>query len=279
MKKILYVSFTCLLISSIDAAGYRKDPECKNLYYRDGMTYHDARQPKENTLIAWDLNGVIFDKAFSSLPTIFNEIRSKKGWGYAFRLARAARTLNSERSIINSDGKKEKLCWDAVLTQHEVATDPLSQYVEDMRMATTRVNKLNLGMAHLITTLHDAGHHNHILSNMGQNVLNVIIEHMKKHQADYNMSKSEFSYFMQFLKDKNHSFISSAKNNWVTKPNPEAYKKFLSKNKVLGKKIFIDDKRANCIAAIEKGNFDFAIQFKGEANLEHILFDILNIKR
>ena len=160
----------------------------------------------------------------------------------------------------------------------DYGNDPLYSYIANIRMATTRINVLNIPMTHLLYNLHNQGHHPHVFSNMGKNVLQSIVTSLEKHQPT-GLNKEEFSYILSFLKNKTHSFISSQQNDWVIKPNPKTYEHFLGKNKtVKGKKIFIDDKKQNVIAAIENG-FDFAILYKNTENLNHILFEILQLKR
>ena len=294
MKKIIYGSLLFLLAHNMQskqvktktpatkkaAVCYRQDPEFSNLYYKREMTLQEAREEKNNCLLGIDMNGVLFDKNKKAIPAIMQMIVKKKGFIYAGKLLFASRTLNSERTIINKEGKKIKLCWDAVLSKHENPNDPLQPYVEDMRMATTKVNKLNIDMAHLLYMLHEHGHHNYVFSNMGCNVLATLTNNLEKNQPSLDeLSQDQFSYLIKFLKERSHSFISSQKNNWITKPDPATYKSFLNKNKNhKNGRIFIDDKRENVIAALENG-FDFAIVYKNPKDLERILFEILHLKR
>ncbi len=292
MKRIIKASVFLLLtcISFIEAKvpkkknktipvkAYRCDIEYPNLIYPRTTTFQEAREVKETALLAFDLNDVVFSKNMSVIPEVINEIRKKKGFLYTIRLGVNAKKLNKERVFINSDGKKEKKSFDSILTKHDCPNDPCQQYIDDLRMAMVRVNNFNPPMVKLLYELHISGHHNYMFSNIGKNVLNAIIKNLSCNKPSLDViTHNEYLYFMTFLKNTNHSFITGPENNWIVKPNPDTYTIFLNKHtKKKKNRIFIDDKKENVIAAIENG-FDFGIVYKNPQDLTKILYNVLHL--
>lgn len=234
----------------------------------------DASLAKEKqACFAWDLNDVLFEKKIKP-TTLLKHIHQEVGILKTPKLGWKIFRLWKKKKKLQKEGKPEGSSWDGLFTLY-AKNDP--QAVVFFRNLVRKINVLNPQMVKLMKQLSDNGHTHGVLSNMGQNILNVQIDHLTTLPTQNHELKT---FFLDFLINKKHNIISSAENSWITKPNPNMYKLFLEKNKDRGQiTIFIDDKIENVQAAITHG-FDVGIHYplgSTPTQLKNLLHTELNI--
>lgn len=241
MKKVLLSLFLCTI--SLNAV---------TALYKAGF---DASQAQDKqACFAWDLNDVLFKKQIK-LTALLNHIHQEIGILKAPKMSWKIFTLWRKKKQLKKASKSEGYSWDGLFTLYG-KNDPKT--VAFFRNFVRKINVLDAHMVKLMKQLATNGHTHGVLSNMGQNMLNVQINYLKSIPAQDPDLKE---FFLDFLNYDKHNVIASPENNWITKPNPKIYQFFLEKNKDHGQiTIFIDDKLENVQAAITSG-FDVAIHY------------------
>lgn len=241
------------------------------MLYRQGF---DASQAQgKQTCFAWDLNDVVFEKQVTPSKLI-KHIHRKQGLLKAPKIAWKFFKLWKKKKKLKKQGNPEGLSWDAVFTRY---SDKDPKLIDFLRNFVMQINVLDTPMVKLMRQLSNNGHTHGVLSNMGQNMLNVQIAHLKTLEpTDHGLK----IFFLDFLQYDQHNVIASPENNWLTKPNPKMYQLFLEKNKERGEMtIFIDDKLENVQAALNNG-FDVGIHYptgSTSSQLKKLLHTELNL--
>lgn len=261
MKKVL-LSFLFFCTISINAA---------TLLYRQGFDASQAQN--KQACLAWDLNDVVFEKQIAPSKLI-KHIHREQGLLKAPKIALKFYKLWRKKKKLKKQGNPVGLSWDGIFTRYS-ANDP--KLIAFLRNFVMQINVLDTPMVKLMKELSSNGHTHGVLSNMGQNMLNVQINHLKTlPTSDHGLK----IFFLDFLQYDKHNVIASPENNWLTKPNPKMYKLFLEKNKDRGQMtIFIDDKLENIEAALKNG-FDVGIYYptgSTSSQLKKLLHTELNI--
>lgn len=261
MKKVL-LSFLFFYTISINAV---------TILYRPSFDAFQAQG--KQACFAWDLNDVLFEKQIKP-SALFKHIHREVGISKTPKLAWKIFKLWKKKKKLKKEGKPEGSSWDGLFTLYG-QNDPKT--VAFFRGFVRKINSLDSRMVKLMRQLSNNGHTHGVLSNMGQNMLNVQIDHLKSIPTKDHGLKV---FFLDFLHDDKHNVIASPENNWLTKPNPNMYRLFLEKNKERGQiTIFIDDKLKNVQAAVNSG-FDVGIHYptgSKSAQLEKLLHTELNI--
>ncbi len=261
MKKVL-LSLLFLCAISLNAA---------KILYRDGF---DATQAQnKQACFGWDLNDVLFEKQIKP-STLFKHIHREAGILKTPQLTWKFFKLWKKKNKLQKEGLAEGSSWDGLFTLYG-KNDPKT--VVFFRGFIRKINALDSRMVKLMEKLSHNGHTHGVLSNMGQNMLNVQIDHLKTVPTEDHGLKV---FFLDFLGYDKHNVIASPENNWITKPNPTMYQLFLEQNRNCGQiTIFIDDKLKNVQAAVTSG-FDVGIHYpigSTPAQLEKVLLTELKI--
>lgn len=223
---------------------------------------------KPNCAIFWDLNSVVFTKDTSprNIARMIRALMKEKGVRYTLRALAKFGKLWRKKKKLKKAGDNRGFVWDAMFTEME-KTDP--ELAKFLRRFSQMANNLEGFMADLLFDLKNAGHHNAVLSNMGQGLLDVQVDLIKKQKQT-----PAVRYVLEFLQDNVHKTIASKDNGWMHKPNADIYEIALKRNKDVIKKdtikIFIDDKECNCVAAVKNG-FDVAIICDNQHDIKPIL--------
>ncbi len=220
-----------------------------------------------NALIAWDLNGVIFKKEYY-LPSLMYQlaVTEKYGWFFTFKAFTAFTKLMRHKQQLKQSNDPRGWVFDAMFQTLETSSAQEQRYAQLLRKFTEQVNVLNYQTVELIKELTTNGHTSVILSNMGQGLVDALINSLtrKLEKRTAGPKKREaINFIIEFLSDSQRHVIASAKNNWLHKPLRKSYRTCLNKNQSNDKqlKIILDDKLSNITAGLAEGLFDIGILF------------------
>lgn len=186
----------------------------------------------ENTIIIFDLHEVLFERYKTAIAYNVIKLASKGMWYYMFNPFFWA---------------KAKSLYSKGLIWEQIYKDLVKEYPDLARFEKDFINIVNshypvAPMVDILKKLKEKGYKIFLLSNIGEDVYK---DHEKKFKEIMNLFDG--------------IYIPTRKNNYLHKPNPEFYKKFIQflKEKNLDKKqkIFIDDLKENLDAALK---FDIA---------------------
>ena len=281
MKKFLSVFLIGALVSSgLQAADINilTHPDHPNILYKEGINLDSE---KRDCVMGWDLNSVVFTKDTSArnIMRMLGSLRQQEGLWYVLWAGTRFGALWTEKKTLKRANDPRGFVWDAMFTDLAGRGSTAAEQAENKKLAnhlrtfSQQANSLHEGVADLLHGLNAAGHRNAVLSNMGQGLLDTQIE--KSFPADQREGLSDRDkYVLGFLEDSDHKVIASKDNNWLHKPDAKSYQTFLDKNPDKnGQKIFIDDKRSNCEAALQHG-FDIAIVCRDQGALPTLLHDL-----
>ncbi len=288
MKKLLLLSFSIFSCTPLTSAIAPKkintqstpyvqaDQQFSHVYYNtqkfpQGLfdTQGKSNLPESyftNVLIAWDLNGVIFKKDYS-VPRLMYQlaVTEKYGWFFTSKAFMTFAKLMTYKKQLKQANDPRGWVFDAMFKTLETSPQG-NQYAQLLQRFTEQVNVLNYQTVELIKELTDNGHTNVILSNMGQGLVNALINSLTRKGVEKTLSrekKEAIDFTIEFLSDSERHVIASAENNWLHKPLRKSYRTCLKKNESGSKqlKIIFDDKLENITAGLRDGLFDIGIVF------------------
>ncbi len=264
----------------------KQDAVFQNLYYnetvfKDGL-FNESRTSLisakhiPETLIAWDLNGVVLEKRLSTLKDTFQELFSTEGYAKSINLFYLLGKLFVYKNylLLNKDPRGH--VWDALFTTLETSI-PGQEQAKLLRYIIQKSNFLNFQTVTLLQELQQQGFQNVVLSNMGQYMANTQINLLQKQKdalPEDATQHADFDFILNFLQQPTN-LIPSTENHWLHKPDRGMYQTCLDLNPAINNperlKIFIDDKLSNVTAALADGLFDIAIFYQDTNNLRTIL--------
>lgn len=288
--KGLFLITICLLFtlqpSPTSEGLIKSDSQFINVYYntntfKDGLFDENRLSliPEDRipeTLIAWDLNGVVFENRMSTVPGNLRDFFTTNGYlkGITIFYILGKSFAYKNYLILNNDPRGH--IWDAIFTSLETSI-PGKETATLLRTFIQKTNYLNHATVDLLQELEEQGHINVVLSNMGKYMANTQIGLLEKQKAALPEDAPEhdhYDYILKFLTQPTN-VIPSTENNWLHKPDYVCYQVCLelntSKENPKRLTIFIDDKLSNVTAAVADGLFDIAIFFNGVDNLRTIL--------
>ncbi len=277
---IIGCSFLSLQSSVPAESNVGQDKAFTNLYFskktfENGLFDKDKNSlvPEDRipeSLIAWDLNGVFFDKEYSLKDNIA-ELRATHGILKTAKLLFTFAGLATYKEYLKLKKDPRGFVWDAVFST-------LSE--EDARILryfAQKANHLNPAIADILVSLKDNGHKSVVLSNMGQNLADAQIDLLDKHIATLTdgTPKKDAAQTMLDVLTCPTNVIASEANGWLHKPDYASYQSCLNKNPAKTNpnrlRIFVDDKMRNIAAALADGQFDIAVKYENAENLRAIL--------
>ncbi len=203
----------------------------------------------ENTMVIFDLHGVVFSHQYSQMILTF--LRSPLKW----RLLRA---------LFNPC-----LLWDIVklLYRRPVPESFFMHLAHDYKdihdilpllISIANLQTPNEGTIQIIKDLKRQGYTLAVLSNIGQRIFNDL---EPQHHDLFHM----FDYII----------VSTPETRYISKPNPKIYERFLNETDRNKTMILIDDKEKNVCGGLKFGII--GITFKGAKQLKERLMQ-LNVK-
>lgn len=274
-KSITICIFSLFVLNNLETSTkIKRSKHFPNVLYNKGT---DLFAPKKRCLLGWDLNSVIFTKnVLYNFPSMLYNAYKDKGVFYSTWAIQRFFWLRREKKAFKKAGDNRGFLWDAMFTELErqgtTAKEKADnkELVQFLRQFSQQANTLENFMADLLYNLHNTGHRNAVLSNMGQGLLDAQIDAIKNSNRRFTLA---INYTLEFLQDHVHKVISSEANGWMHKPNPDIYQIFFTQNSDYHNpdcSIFIDDKKSNCKAALKNG-FDIAIVCTKQQNIRPIL--------
>lgn len=203
-----------------------------------------------NTLIAFDLHDVIFQKS----PTqILRELLAMRKKGTIVKVMLNPYFWNYIRKLKKQTNVAEDLFRRLVLKYPQI-TGFEAEFIK-----LSNAQKLKPKTVSLIKRLKDRGYQLFVLSNIAERTFDEL--------------KDKFPELFSYFDD---ALVVSADDNYLHKPHPAYYDKFKMKLQTLGYSdkhiLFIDDLKHNIQAAAEAGMS--GIQFKSAKRLEKIFKEL-----
>ncbi len=261
-----------------------QDPVFTNLYFNKNVfkngLFNEQRVcqvPAERlpeSLIAWDLNGVVFQKEYSLTDNIA-ELIAAQGYLETARLLYTFGKLYAYKLYLKSQNDPRGFVWDAIFSSLETS-EAGKKDAQTLRYFAQKANHLDFAIVGLLKELKDRGHSSVVLSNMGQKLADAQVELLEAHIAtltEDSEEKTASQSALEFL-TQSSNVIASQENGWLHKPDRASYQTCLDKNPATHNSdhitIFIDDKKRNIDAAVADGLFDIAISYQNADNLKAI---------
>ena len=246
----------------------------KGLFGKDGKTL--VSKQLSRVLLSWDLNGVIFRKEYSITANLYQiAVTEKKSWGYAIKMLYNFGKLYRYKLQLKRKGDPRGWVWDAVFRSLETSVEG-KEFAALLRRFSQQANVLDYHMIALMQEISRNGHHNVVLSNMGEGLAAVNVSFLQTQLEKGNLSaerREATQFAINFLTNKGRNVIASAENNWLHKPMRESYQTCIAKNMWSHDShhsesltIFFDDKFSNITAAVEDGLFDIAVYYKSSGD-------------
>jgi|GEM_PF-3497074 len=280
MKKTLAFLSLTILSSSLQAA-----EAAQVNVQQDGNIFYDANKYPNGVngiatcplQMAMDANGVMFDQdeTLSTRLRLAGNLRTKKAAYYGGGLLAQVKAttyvawvmkkgleVKAMKKSLQKAGDNRGYCSDAVfLMMSEQKGTYGPELLQVLRDSALEVVTPNLGVAHMLKKLHEAGHHVAILSNMGNSLLELqTAELHKKIKSDtLNAKELEASKFLYtILSDKDHNVVANSITGIPHKPDDAIYQEFLRANRREKTPdnqvtVLVDDKLENIEAAVKNG--------------------------
>ena len=299
MKKfILSISVSLLSLFSIKVqSAIVQDIHFPNAYYNasslpqgisGAYTFVGNETPQITVLIAWDLNGVIFEKRYSITGMLQQTAVTKKyGWKMTFTLLRDFGYLYKQKRIFKNANDPRGYVWSAMFDYLEEQTTPFNKSISNQNLAqllrefSQEANHLDFELIQVLEKLERLGHKNAVLSNMGQGLVDLQVVQLKKQLSELPETqvkkREDLECALTFLTQPTN-VLASKENGWLLKPDRSIYETFLSKNTIQTSNkvitILVDDKQENIDAALADGLLDIGIYYKDVRDLRRILYYI-----
>ena len=224
--------------------------------------------------LAWDLNNVVFSTTANTPKALWN-LYQKYGLLKTMAFYQEVMKVISKKSAYKKAGDPRGFVWNALF--YDIQNDEFRKILFE---TTIEANTLHKPIIDLLKDLTLNLHQNIVLSNMGQDILNLQIDRLEK-QLTEPLSSNDLSskqvdtfFILNFLKNPLNT-VASQENGWLHKPDKASYETCLTKikeNKDTQNNltIFIDDKRENVEAAVQNGLFDIAILYSNPEDLRDI---------
>ena len=238
----------------------------KTVYYSD----HYTRCKKQGYVIAWDLNGVLFTKQFGPVNVAVNAISRAGVVSFVKKIKHLDRLKKQLNKEMNGKGEPYRLDEHFIHVAMRSTDKNAHQAVQFLRSMITEKDIVNRGVALIMYELQLCGCVQGVLSNIWKENLELQIRHIKQ-------EKPHYSYVIQLLTNEKLRVIPTDHNEWMHKPERLAYQTFLEKSSLYKQNkmtIFIDDKKENVIASIDRGLFDVAIHFTNDKQLRRDLISL-----
>ena len=220
-----------------------------------GKTYKPEKQ--NHTLIAWDLNNVVFTKKFGAKEFMTVAFKKFGAWNGGLALG----NLLSIKKKFNKQRARQKISplgWEHLM-YHLLRSnnDDYHQQAYFLQSCIEGPDRIDMHVAGIIYDCENLGYKQAVLSNMWESNLMVQIDTLK--QQIIELPESSFERKQLHIVS---GVIPTEENNWVHKTEKEVYQLFLIKNKKHSDTttIFIDDNPANVKSANNSG-FDIGIVF------------------
>jgi hypothetical protein len=237
-----------------------------------------SKADRATTLIAWDINGVLFKKEYS-IPRFMYQlaVTEKYGWIVTFKALASFTNLMRYKKQLKKQHDPRGWVFEAMF-QHLEKSPHEKKYVPLLRKFTTQVNRLNYPSVSLLQDLTKKGHTNVLLSNMGQGLVDAIVDSLHTQTQTKPLSphtRDALNFTINFISNSPHHVIAAAENNWLHKPLRKSYQACIEKNQSHPQqlKILLDDKLSNITAGLRDGLFDIGILFTTAAEVKIILDD------
>lgn len=288
MKKVSILILLCGLVSSVNLfSEVAQDTYAPTIFYNtdnfsDGI-FDASGNPTfsgrtfGHASIAWDLNNVVFNTTANTPKTLW-KLYQEYGLYKTMAFYQEVMKVISQKSKYKKAGDPRGFVWNALF--YDIKNEEFRKILFE---TTIEANTLHKPIVELLKELTLNLHQNIVLSNMGQDVLNLQIkrlqEQLKQQSSDDLSAKRVDTFFiLEFLNNPLNT-VASKENGWLHKPDKESYEICLAKIKENASTqknltIFIDNKKENVVAAAQKGLFDIAFLYTNADELQTLFYNL-----